>query len=124
MQTAAINTESTLNLNVSNHPHKSMNQSNPLAFIPGYQSHPLPPPYTYKVHCYEEPGGVMCLEELDVLLEPDVTESNLLPFPAPSADSAASAPTNVQLMASTPESSDMSEDAMASPSQAEELTLG
>ena len=66
MQTAVIDTESTLNLNISNHPHEAMNHPNPLAFIPGYQSHPLPSPRTYKVHCYEEPGGVMCLEEVDI----------------------------------------------------------
>lgn len=66
MQTAVINTESASNLNASNRPHETMNRTKPFAFAPGYQSHPQPPPRTHQVLCYDEPGGVMCLEEIDI----------------------------------------------------------
>lgn len=107
MQTAVISTESAINLNISNQPHNTMNHANPFAFIPGHQSHPRPSPRTDNFRCYEEPGGVMCLEELDVLLEPDVVGGDIVPFVAPLHGQAVPAPTVALFESEAPQPSNV-----------------
>ncbi|MBE7158195.1 MAG: hypothetical protein INR62_07135, partial [Rhodospirillales bacterium] len=90
-----INANSVLNLDLTNRSHESMISPSPILPVPTYHPEPAAHRRFQATRCYEEPGGVLCLEEADAPLEPAKVVTLFQPVDEPGPGPASAALTSL-----------------------------